>query len=63
MKKLLLTFVLSAFYVTSTSADFGVNVGVSGNAGIFAASATESTGTTKKGNGTRAWFCRMGISF
>ena len=52
MKKLLLTFVLSAFYVTSASADFGVNVGVSGNAGIFAASATESTGTTKKGNGT-----------
>ena len=52
MKKLLLTFVLSAFYVTSASADLGVNVGVSGNAGIFAASATESTGTTKKGNGT-----------
>jgi len=52
MKKLLLTFVLSAFYVTSASADLGVNVGVSGNAGIFAASATESTGTTKKGNGS-----------
>ena len=52
MKKLLLTFVLSAFYVTSASADLGVNVGVSGNAGIFAASATESTGTVKKGNGT-----------
>ena len=52
MKKLLLTFVLSAFYVTSASADLGVNVGVSGNAGIFAASASESTGTTTKGNGT-----------
>lgn len=52
MKKLLLTFVLSAFYVTSASADLGVNVGVTGNAGIFAASATESTGTVKKGNGT-----------
>ena len=52
MKKLLLTFVLSLFYVTSASADLGVNAGVSGNAGIFAASATESTGTTKKGNGT-----------
>ena len=52
MKKLLLTFVLSLFYVTSASADLGVNVGVSGNAGLFAASATESTGTTKKGNGT-----------
>ena len=52
MKKLLLTFVLSLFYVSSASADFGVNVGVSGNAGLFAASASESTGTTKKGNGT-----------
>ena len=52
MKKLLLTFVLSAFYVTSASADLGVNVGVSGQAGLFAASATESTGSTVKGNGT-----------
>ena len=52
MKKLLLTFVLSLFYVTSASADLGVNVGVSGQAGMFAASATESTGTTVKGNGT-----------
>ena len=52
MKKLLLTFVLSAFYVTSASADMGVNVGVTGSAGIFAASASESTGTVKKGNGT-----------
>ena len=52
MKKLLLTFVLSIFYVTSASADLGVNVGVSGQAGIFTASATESTGSVKKGNGT-----------
>ena len=52
MKKLLLTFVFSFFYVTSASADLGVNVGVSGQAGIFAASASESTGTTVKGNGT-----------
>ena len=52
MKNLLLTFVLSLFYVTSASADFGVNVGVSGNAGIFAASAHESDGTVRKGNGT-----------
>ena len=52
MKKLLLTIVLSALYVSSASAEMGVNVGVSGQAGIFAASATESTGTTKKGNGT-----------
>ena len=52
MKKLLLTIVLSVFYVSSASADLGVNVGVSGSAGIFAASGTESTGTTKKGNGS-----------
>jgi len=52
MKKLLLTIVLSALYVSSASAEMGVNVGVSGQAGIFAASATESTGTTKKGNGS-----------
>jgi len=51
MKKLLLTFVLSAFYISSAAA-VSVNVGVSGQAGIFAASATESTGTTKKGNGS-----------
>jgi hypothetical protein len=52
MKKLLLTIVLSILYVSSASADLGVNVGVSGQAGIFSASATENEGTTKKGNGS-----------
>src|SRR6056300_1145700 len=52
MKKLLITTVFSVLYVSSASAEMGVNVGISGQAGIFAASATESTGTTKKGNGT-----------
>ncbi len=53
MKKLLITFVLSAFYATSAAAaDFGVNVGASGQVGVFTASATESTGTVAKGNGT-----------
>ena len=42
MKKLLLTCVLSFFYVTSASADLGVNVGVSGQAGIFAPFCTNS---------------------
>ena len=51
MKKLLLTFVLSLFCISSASA-VSVNVGVSGQAGIFAASATEKTWTTKKGNGS-----------
>ena len=35
MKKLLATLVFSMLYVTSVSADMGVNVGVSGNAGIL----------------------------
>ena len=51
MKKLLLTFVLSAFYISSASA-VSVNVGVSGQAGIFAASGKESTGSTTKGTGS-----------
>ena len=42
MKKLFLSIVFSVLYVTSASADLGVNVGVSGNAGLFAASANES---------------------
>ena len=46
MKKLLLSVVLSVLYVTSASADLGVNVGVSGNAGLFAASASEQFSTT-----------------
>ena len=46
MKKLLLSVVFSVLYVTSASADLGVNVGVSGNAGLFAASASEQRSTT-----------------
>lgn len=45
MKKLLATLVFSVLYVTSVSADMGVNVGVSGQGGLFAASATETSGT------------------
>jgi len=63
MKKLLLSVVFSVLYVTSASADMGVNVGVSGNAGIFAASATESfsdnsaTSTNQNGSehGSAGW--------
>ena len=51
MKKLLLTLVLSAFYISSASA-VSMSVGVSGQAGIFAASAKESTGTKQKGSGS-----------
>ena len=63
MKKLLLSVVFSVLYVTSASADMGVNVGVSGNAGIFAASASESfsdnsaTSTNQNGSehGSAGW--------
>jgi len=46
MKKLLLSVVFSVLYITSSSADLGVNIGVSGNAGLFAASANEAVSTT-----------------
>lgn len=52
MKKLLLTTVFSFFYVSSASAELGVNVGASGQMGLFSASAQELTGTTIKGNGS-----------
>lgn len=61
MKKLFLSLVFSVLYVTSASADMGVNVGVSGNAGIFAASASEQTtnagGTNQNGSehGSAGW--------
>jgi hypothetical protein len=41
MKKILLTTILSVFYFTSASAEVGVNIGVSGQMGLFAASAKE----------------------
>ena len=55
MKKLLATLVFSVLYVTSVSADMGLNVGVSGQAGLFAASATETSGqgtAAQKNNAT-----------
>mgnify|MGYP001264417208 CR=1 FL=1 len=59
MKKLLLSVLFSALYVTSASAEFGVNVGVSGNAGIFAATANEKfeSGQTNNGSefGSAGW--------
>ena len=61
MKKLLLSVVFSVLYVTSASADMGVNVGVTGSAGIFAASATETHtsagGTNQNGSehGSAGW--------
>tara|TARA_Y100000591_G_C21688188_1_gene621658 strand:+ start:307 stop:960 length:654 start_codon:yes stop_codon:yes gene_type:complete len=52
MKKLIASIVFSVFCITSASADMGVNVGVSGQAGLFAASAKEdfSGGQSNQGN-------------
>ena len=50
MKKLLLTLAFSFFYITTASA--GVSVGVSGQAGLFAASGSESVGGTAKDTGS-----------
>ena len=59
MKKLLITLVFSLFYVVSASAEMGINVGVSGNAGLFSATGNEKTGSVTKGNdsehGEAAW--------
>ena len=49
MKKTLLTVVFSVLYITSASA-LGVNVGVSGNAGLFAASGKEDVGGAATGS-------------
>jgi hypothetical protein len=47
MKKLLLSIVFSVLYVSAASAELGVNIGVSGNAGLFVANASETyDGTT-----------------
>ncbi len=60
MKKILLTTIFSVFYIASASADIGVNVGISGNAGVFTASAKErlaGTGNIDEGSehGEAAW--------
>ena len=41
MKKTILATIFSLFYLTSVSADIGVNVGLSGAAGLFAMSGHE----------------------
>ena len=52
MKKLICAIIVTTFsWATTASAEFGVNVGVSGNLGLFAASAKE-TENSKINNGT-----------
>ena len=58
MKKILLTTIFSVFYIASASAEIGVNVGVSGNAGGFVATATENENGEKdkaERAGTAGW--------
>ena len=53
MKKILLTTLLSVFYFTSASAEVGINIGVSGQMGLFVASAKEThTDTTSSSSAT-----------
>ncbi|MDC3040066.1 hypothetical protein OA104_03265 [Candidatus Pelagibacter sp.] len=63
MKKLLLSAIFSLLYITSASADMGVNVGVSGQAGIFAASGKEELGTRVDGKGTEHGAATYGSVF
>tara|TARA_B100001057_G_C22824224_1_gene940707 strand:+ start:568 stop:1236 length:669 start_codon:yes stop_codon:yes gene_type:complete len=63
MKKLLLSAIFSLLYITSASADMGVNVGVSGSAGLFAASGKEELGTRVDGKGTEHGAASYGSVF
>lgn len=59
MKKYLIAILFGLFTVSQASADLGVNLGISGSAGLFAASGTEkNTETTTKGNehGAAGWY-------
>ena len=58
MKKYLIAILFGLFTVTQASAELGVNVGLSGSAGLFAASGKEEAGKTHKGNehGAAGWY-------
>ena len=57
MKKILSTIFFGLFAFTQASAEVGVNVGISGNLGLFAASAKEVNAKTYKGSehGAAGW--------
>ena len=57
MRKFITVLFFAMFTVSQASADIGFNVGVSGNAGLFAASAKEVADETHKGSehGEAAW--------
>ncbi len=58
MKKYLIAILFGLFTVSQASAELGVNVGLSGSAGLFAASGKEEAGETHKGNehGAAGWY-------
>ena len=58
MKKYLIAILFGLFTVTQASAELGVNVGLSGSAGLFAASGKEEAGKTVKGHehGAAGWY-------
>ena len=59
MKKLITSILFSVLYVSSVSAEIGINAGASAQMGLFSASGTELSGTTKKDtdseHGAVAW--------
>ena len=58
MKKYLIAILFGLFTVSQASAELGVNVGISGSAGLFAASGKEVAGETHKGHehGAAGWY-------
>ena len=58
MKKYLIAILFGLFTVSQASAELGVNVGLSGSAGLFAASGKEEAGKTVKGHehGAAGWY-------
>ena len=58
MKKYLIAILFGLFTVSQASAELGVNVGISGSAGLFAASGKEEAGKTVKGHehGAAGWY-------
>ena len=57
MKKIITTICFVIFSFSQVSAEVGINVGISGSAGLFTASAKEVADETHKGSehGAAAW--------
>ena len=53
MKKIILSVLFSVFYLTSASAEIGVNVGISGSLGLFAVSGDETKTAAEGGKNAK----------